>query len=395
MVTTLEKTNSNTSKSLGPGHDAGRTGDDTQSKAASASNVIRTYCETLQEQPTTDLPSIITTTAPNFVANLKTAQGNAEHYIRDIQPVLLQNVSDLLSFSHMWSSFSPSMRQYAAKGDYETVAQGLKVMQGRLSTFSANANNSHNILNSFQKVIIIDAKAFNHDYMLLTSAKTGIPAEIGALDKEIDAENSAIEKYAGMIAGGAAAAILGGVMIVAGAVGDVFTAGASTPLIVAGVLTAGGGVALITVGSIGISKASTALRNATVKKARLNQELTSLKAYCTTTNSLKNSVTSAVSAVGGLATSWEYIYEDLNAVISDLNTAKTSTHLPWFDNIMDEADQDWGQVGSMAKAVQDQVATAKFTKLNMDKPNSSLTDALPTASQEALSKEEARKQESV
>ncbi|NQY80822.1 MAG: HBL/NHE enterotoxin family protein [Candidatus Caenarcaniphilales bacterium] len=391
MALTLEKT-SNANRTLGPGHDAGRTGSDAQSQAAGSGHVIRTYCETVKEQPTEGLPSIITTTAPDFVKHLVTAQGNASHYINDIQPVLLQNVSDLVSYSNMWNAFSPQMRKYAAAGDYKTVAQGLKVVQGRLKTFSLNAGNAHSVLIHFQNTITDDAKAFNADYKLLTSTKSGIPAQIDALDKEIDAENDAIGKFAGMIAGGAAAAALGGVMIVAGAVTDVITAGTSTPLIAAGVLVGAGGVALITVGAIGIDKASKAVRKATIEKASLNQELTSLKAYCSTVGSLKSGVTNSVTAVGNLASSWDYIYEDLNAVIYDLETASSSVQLPWFDSIMDEADSDWAQVGTMAKAVQLQTANSSWKKVNLDQNGSSLLDALPDSEKAAIRAEEARKQ---
>ena len=392
MTATLNKTTQTPTKTLGPGANAGRTGTDTQSQAAGAGHVIRTYCETIKEQPTQGLPSIITTTAPDFVSHLVTAQGNASHYINDIQPVLLQNVSDLVSYSNMWASFSPQMRKFASEGNYAAVAQGLKVVQGRLKVFSLNAGNAHSVLNTYQNTITKDAQAFNADYKLLMSSKSGIPAQIHALDTEIDAENSAIDKFAGMIAGGAAAAILGGIMIVAGAVTDVITAGTSTPLVVAGVLAAGGGVALITVGSIGIDKASKAVRKATAEKAVLSQELTSLKAYCSTVSSLKSGVSNAVTAVGNLATSWDYIYEDLNAVISDLETAGSSVQLPWFDSIMNEADSDWGQVNAMAKAVQLQTANSSWKKVDLSKPGSSLIDALPQADQNHIRAEEARKQ---
>ena len=386
----LEK-NINTDKTLGPGPDAGRTGTDTQSKALSSGHLIRTYCETIKEQPNQGLPSIITTTAPDFLRHLNTAQGNASHYINDIQPVMLQNVSDLMSFSNTWKSFTPQMKEYTAKGDYETVAQGLKIMQTKVKNFAINANNSHSVLLNFQNTITGDSRAFSNDYKLLMSSSTGIPAEIKALDKEIDAEHTALIEDIAMVAGGAAAAVLGGVLIVGGVLTEVFTAGASTVIIAAGVLTASGGIALITVGAIGIDKASKALKKANEEKATLNQELTSLKVYCSTVDGLRASVNNAVGALGNLATSWDYIYEDMNAVISDLNTAKTTMHLPWFDSVLNEADADWAQVGAMAKAVQLQTIESSYKKVDLSKPGASLLDALPEKEKEEIRSEEARK----
>ena len=153
--------------------------------------------------------------------------------------------------------------------------------------------------------------------------------------------------------------------------------GASTAVVVSGLLVAGGGIALIVVGANGIGKASTAIRNATSQKAALSKEMAGLKAYQTNMSSLKSAVGNAVSAVGNLSQSWDYLYEDMNAVIGDLKTASSTVKLPWFDDTMDAADKDWNQVGSMAKAVQQQTADAKYKTVDLSHPGSSLLDALP------------------
>jgi len=371
-------------RQLGLGPDAGRTGTDTVSQAAGAGHVIYTYTQTVLEQPSDNIPDAVLRAAPQFPSHLATAQTNARHFNEDILPVMSTNVADLLSFSNTWSAFAPDMKQYAAKGDYATVTQGLQIMQRKIGVYAQKASSTHSVLTQFQSTITGDAKAMSADYMALTSQTAGLPAEISGLDAKIDAENHLIDRYAGMIAGGAAATLIGGVMVVGGLMTEVLSFGASTAVVVSGLLVAGGGVALIVLGSKGIDSASRAVRDATAQKARLNQELTSLKTYQSTVGSLRSAVENAVSAIGNLAQAWDYLYEDMNAVVSDLQTAGDTVRLPWFADVMDTADKDWGQVGSMAAAVQNQTANATYTTVDLSQAGSSLTDVLPAQDRAAL-----------
>ncbi len=366
-----------TTKALGFGADAGKTGTDTQSKAATAGHVIRTYSETILCQPTTGIPIQITTDVPEFIPHINMAQANATHFNLDILPVMSKNVADLLSFSNNWNAYTVDLRKYAKKGDYKTVVQGLKILQGQVKTHATGANSTHTSLLTFQNLVEVDMRSLTADYNKLINAQTGIPAEVSALDKSIDAYQSQIGNYTAMIAGGAGAIVVG---IVIGAVGIASlpeSGPAGVFVIAGGIAVAAGGIALIVTGSVLLVKASNSIRDLTQQKAALNAELAILGTYKGTMGNLRSSVSNAVTAIGNLAQSWDYLYEDMNAVIHDLENAKGTIKTPWFDSTLTAADSDWAQVGSMAKRVQDQTADAKYKKVKLDKKGSSLLDALP------------------
>lgn len=232
------------------------TGTDPMSKRMSAGQLIKTYLLTTLEQPEDGIPDEVTHIAPDFVPHLKTSKSNADHFLKSIEPMMSQDVENILTFSNQWKNFGPYFMEYGKKGQWDAVKSGLQIIQKIIPTFVNHAEATSKELQNFTKLISTDAGSFGADYIKLMSAATGLPAEINALNQKIDAQNKVIAFATAEILGGAAATLLGGIMVVGGLASEVLTFGASTALVVSGVLVAGGGIALIVVGSIQIDKAS-------------------------------------------------------------------------------------------------------------------------------------------
>lgn len=365
----------NTDRNLAPRDKA--TGTDPMSKSMSAGQVIKTYILTVMEQPDSGIPDQITQAAPNFVSHLKMAKGNGDHFVSSIEPMISQDVANILAFSNQWKNFGPYFIQYGKKGQWDVVKSGLQMIQMKMDTYMNHTKATATELQNFTKLISADTSAFSSDYTKLTSATSGIPAEIDALNKKIKAQNRLISTATAEIAGGAAATLAGGLMVVGGLATEALSFGATTALVVSGVLVAGGGIALITLGSIQIDKASHDIANTQARITELNENMGLLSAYSGTLEQLKTACEDGTTAISNLQTTWEYLYEDMNAVIHDIDAANSSIQLPWFEPSINTAVDDWTQLNQMAALAQSNIADMQLTKVSMKDNYGSLLNALP------------------
>lgn len=346
-------------------------------KGVTAGQGLKTYCLSVAEQPTTGIPTSVITTAPNFISHLVTAQHNAAHFVADIHPMLSNNVAHIISYSNQWKSFGPYFKEYFMKGETDAVVSGLTMVQKRLATYQQNCKATRLALVEFQKLVATDAGHFKTDLTKLMSAESGLPSIIEADNRKIDAQQEVTNQAIGMICGGAAAAVVGGLMVIGGTVEAAFTAGTSIPVAVAGVAVAGGGIALIVLGSEALDKASHEIAAAQTEIATLNQSISHLKCFDGIATGLASSCSTAVTSVSTLENQWEFLADDLDNVIFDVKQAKTSATLPWFPASIDTAVADWKQLGRIASCAQLSLADMKMSKVDMSGKFGSLLNGLP------------------
>lgn len=118
-----------------------------------------------------------------------------------------------------------------------------------------------------------------------------------------------------------------------------------------------------------------------------------LKAYSTNINQLQVACQDGATASSNLKTTWDYLYEDMNAVIYDVETASSSAGLPWFEPSIKTAVDDWTQLSKMAALAQQNVADMQLTKVSMKDGFGSLLNGLPKEEAEKIRKAEREEME--
>ncbi len=150
----------------------------------------------------------------------------------------------------------------------------------------------------------------------------GSEGEISTNRKNIDAITTAIDKDIGIIAGGAIATVGGIIMIGVGAIGTVVTGGLALKLIVAGVITTGTGIAMVTAASIDLDNKKREYGQALQKMKMLEDEMAALENTKNQFTSLQNNNTNAHTAVENMRQTWISLdnnFQELESSIDIIN----------------------------------------------------------------------------
>jgi len=177
--------------------------------------------------------------------HLRLAQKNANYYNDTLTIRMNSALMGVVETAEKFDSRYKRLKTMAENFDdnKENIVNGLRGVKKKIDKSKENCDAVKNELDSFRKLLNTDHTNFKTDDELIQSQLYKEGGIIDQLKDKKDAYESAIHKDQAMIVGGAGMEVLGGLMIVGGIVGEIFSAGATTAMVVAGgALIAGGAV---------------------------------------------------------------------------------------------------------------------------------------------------------
>jgi non-hemolytic enterotoxin B/C len=281
--------------------------------------IIQNYCNSVGEQPNVDFSG-----EPNLAqyqtqinSGLATAQSHANNYLNTIQPSIIQNIANIGNYYALHNAVLTTLPEGSTEAQWTT---DLTVLQSQSQQYQNDANGVVTSLQTLHDNMSKDSASFGKTVSELNAAVSGDDGVLDSLNSELSTVQKQIDgAIAGTVLSGLA--IVGGAFLTAvGAVEDFVTAGASTPLVIAG-------VAIVCAGIGGETGSAIVLKNLNDEKANLLREESSLKAEVKLATgisggyqSLTSQVNSAINAASQMENAWNSLSSDLGNLISDLNT---------------------------------------------------------------------------
>lgn len=333
---------------------------DGMSTSISNSVLLQTYTNTVLQTPTINLdPSIDSLSNSTVVEDLpvhqKLAQQNASDYLANINPLVVSTVAEVIGFSNLWSAEYSLLLQLAGdidSGDNkETFTSGLQNLINKTQQAASSTQPVIDALNAFLPLIQQDASNFNTDLGNVQVALDGESGQIAQLEAEIDAYNQAFSRDLSIIALGATADVVGGLMIVVGALAEIETAGVSTALILGGVGVIAGGTTAMGVAGDDYAKKKDAYSDLVSELSQDKQVYTLTSQASQTISQLSAAVSAGISAVESLQQSWVSLAADFQQVIEALDSADPDLG-PWLTSILESANADWQATLALAESIQ-------------------------------------------
>ena len=245
--------------------------------------VVQTFSNSVLEQPDVDLSGFaaLQTYGTEINTGLNGAREHAHHYLNDIQPALIGNISNISDYYQLHQAIPSAVPPGSSKSDWLDV---LHALEEQATGYQASA--------------------------------AGVLAD---LSNQIDAVRSKIDwAIAGAALSGVA--IAGGALLTCvGGVAEFVTVGTSTPLVLAG-------VAIMSVGFVGAAGSAAGLITLYDAKADLLRRQADLKEEVKLAlglqagyNSLFGQVSSAVTACSNMSNAWSSLSSDLQKLIAGLD----------------------------------------------------------------------------
>ena len=289
-----------------------------QKEIVASGIVLQGYCNSTLQQPDIDLSSVsdLENLQNGINAGLATAKQNANTYLNAINPRVISSLSDLKSYFTIYSSVPVTLPEGASVEEWVAILAVLK------NVSEANLRNSTSIveaLKNLREALKADAKTFSN---LAEDANDALAGEEGALQSisdDLKAVDRAIRvQIAATVAEGLT--IAGGVFVIGiGATGFLLTGGASTELVIGGVVATAVGTATLAASSLEISKLNQEKRDLLQKESTIHAEINLLTGIDSALENLSDQAETAAVATESMVVVWQDLLEEIERLISDLN----------------------------------------------------------------------------
>lgn len=331
------------------------------SDSMSAAVQLQTYTNTVLQTPDIILPAVVDTDSKSTVVedlpvHQALARTNATYYLTTLNPMIVNTVADIIGFGNLWNAEYSLLYSLAENISVGNNAQTFTDGMNNLINKTTQAENSTvpviNALNAFLPLIQTDERNLTGDATNVGSALGGEQGEIANLQKEITAYNSAMSKDMAIIAAGATADVIGGLMIVVGVLAEIETAGVSTALVLGGLAVVAGGTTAMGVAGSDYTNTKNAYNAAVAELAQDQQVLASTQQAAATITSLTTAISQGIAAVESLQKGWNSLNADFGQVVSALETADDPSLGPWLTSLLTAANSDWNDTLALAKSIQ-------------------------------------------
>jgi len=303
----------------------GATQMDSSSKAQITQAItLQTYCNSVISQGPINL-----TNDPNLQqysteinTGLTTAQGHANDYMNNIQPLIISNVTSIYNYYSMIKAVPTALPQGSTEAAW---IQTLTAVKAQSDQYYQNINTVVSKLQTLNTNLGTDSGNFQTIVGNLNSAVNGDNGVLESIKSQLDTIQSNID---GAIAGIALSglAIAGGVFITAvGAIADFVTAGTSTPLVVGGIAIIAAGVGGEVASAITLKNLNDSKSNLLREEASLTDEVKVAVAASSAYSSLYTQSQAAVLAATQMGNAWQFLSGDVSSLINDLQQGITTT----------------------------------------------------------------------
>lgn len=315
--------------------------------------LVQNYAKTITTQPIiTGLDEI-----PNLGTHQQNAIDHANYWLNTCQPSVIQVESDLLSFANGFNAYYQPLLTLATQiqnGDNSKVnefIEGLNELNAQVTSKRGEVQTVIQQLDTFRTELASDVSNFNSDASTAQTKIVGDNGEIATLNDHLNALNSAMAKDNAMIAGGAVADVVGGLMICVGVLAEIETAGVSTALILGGVAVIAGGSTMLGIAAKNLSDAQSDYGSTTAHIAQLKNDVSVLTTIQGQLNNFSTEANNAYAAVVQVDQAWQTVGTNFNTLINDL-TNNISTTSPFIVAEVTQAGSDWSDLKTHIEGLQ-------------------------------------------
>jgi non-hemolytic enterotoxin B/C len=286
--------------------------------------IVQTYCNCVNEQPQVDFSKdpALATYQTQINAGLATAQDHANNYLNNIQPAIIQNITNIGNYYAINNAVATSLPADATEDQW---IEALTTLQNQCANYERTAQGVVDSLASLNSALTSDSSAFA---TIVSNLNTAVNGDDGALSQD-DSELTSIQgKIDGAIAGivASAVAVVGGaIMIFVGAVATFATAGAASGLVIGGIGVLAGGLGGETGSAFALASFNNQKASLLADESRLNAEVKLALGVSNSYQSLQNQVSAAVTAATQMKSAWSFLSGDLAGMASDLQQGTTTT----------------------------------------------------------------------
>ncbi|GGU49287.1 hypothetical protein GCM10010211_11770 [Streptomyces albospinus] len=323
--------------------------------AASARAVVEAYVTMVLEQPVVKLDEI-----EHLEQYQTAAKDHATAWRNTVSQKLIQTNTDLLAFANNFDSYYDDLVDIAenihAEGMRAEFVEGVQDLLSEIEKRQQNAQDALKALNTFRGDVDTDHGHFVDLSNAAHSTFEGDKGEIAELKKKVEALSEGMTKDLSIIAGCTAGAVLGGLMIVVGALLEIPTAGGSTAVITAGGLVVAGAAAGDIYGAVDYENKKRELTATLRQIADLTAEIAVLHSVEDQFKKLKDANELAAQALTAMATTWAVLQTKFKTVIDYINDNVTPDK-HFLKAKLKTAKADWEEVHKTANLIETQMTT--------------------------------------
>lgn len=320
--------------------------------------LLQTYSRVASQQAVID-PTLIGPDA-GILSSLKQhqiiARHNAEFLNSAVCPRILENLTDVLAYSHTMSAFTKALMPLlpnitanpAARQQALSLLAQMDLEAGRRqSTSSEAATQLHVMVGK----VDIDNRNFAADAAEAGKEVSSGSGALADLQKQI---SDLQKKISGEIAGVVVSALVvvaGGVIIAVGALATLPTAAISTSVILGGVSVVVAGSIALTTAAANLGADNSRLADLYQRSAALNTTLTVVKAIAAQVQSLSDVTAGLSTSVATLNTQWAAIRSGISTFRSDLANASDASDVAHAAAAVTLAQKDWQSIAEQSQSL--------------------------------------------
>ncbi len=266
--------------------------------------------------------SVISLSAlPDLSGHQVLAKENAKKWPL-ISTQLIQINTNLIDYVHNFDNFYSVLYNLASDIDSGTnradFIQGLQLLVSKIQLNQTDATSALNSLIEFQALVATDQSNITGDYNDGVVVYKGDDGEISQLLDRNKSLNSAMSKDNMMMGFGATGAVVGGLMIAVGVLGEFETGGLSTGLIVAGLAVVGAGAGTAIAGGVDYGSSLREYKENLETIQQNTAEMALLSGLSDQYDSYLDLSNQAISALKSMVAAWEVLSTQYVSLISQL-----------------------------------------------------------------------------
>ena len=324
---------------------------DAQKATFGASAAVQTYVASILKQDTIKLEEM-----PDLPKHQEVARKNALKWNETVLPGMIQTNADIIDYANQFNAYYCTLVKLADDVAKDPTArakfiEGLTLLRKDIVKKKQNTMSVITNLQVFNKELSADYTTFSADAAKATKLYEGKSGAIAKLSSQIDTVQSTMNKYIGVMAGGAVGIIGGVVLIFVGALATIETAGLTLGLIIAGVGLLATGITSEIVGGVQYGIEVGKLAELKEKLAADKQGLMGVKTVKGQLDGLVSQLTQALAALNILIREWSDLDSSMEKVLNDVQR-DPGTYGPELKAILDRATQDWDEALSLALKMQ-------------------------------------------
>ncbi|HIH4763668.1 HBL/NHE enterotoxin family protein [Serratia ureilytica] len=278
---------------------------------------IQTYCNSVRQQIPVDFERFpnLREIQRQINTGLATAKQHANHYLNDIQPLIIRNITNIQDYFETQNLLSTVMPSGATK---EQWLSALSMVSDKAREYQEVSANTRRTIGSLNDKLIIDSNNYQLIVVNLNNVVNGNNGVLEQLNRDIDGINAAIDgAIAGIVVGGLL--IIGGAIVTAiGAVAGLVTAGTSTPVVMGGIAMMTAGAGGVIGGAIVLDKSLSAREKLYRDRSQLNSEVLVASQIGSGYQGLQTQAQSAVTAATQMSNAWDSLTSELDILNANL-----------------------------------------------------------------------------